>query len=88
MKNTEKEKIQEGVLEISNRVKKFGRKNEAVKVNIDLVLTGQNAINYKVMKIFCPQLTSQELVELTFHLGIKNGAELVTLLAIKHGIRV
>ena len=88
MNDTEKEKIQQGVLEIKDRVRKYGRDSEAVSIDVKLIMSGQEAINYKVMKAFCPQLTDQELIDLTFKMGIRNSVELVALLAVKHGIRM
>jgi len=89
MNSIEKEKIRKGVLEITNRVKKFGRASEALKINVDLVITGQEAINYKVMKLFASsEITDQELINLIFKLGIKNGAELLKILALKNEIQI
>jgi len=88
MEKSEKEKITKGVSEITDRVKKFGRHREAVKINVDLVITGQEAINYKVMSLFSSELTEKELIDLIFRLGIKNAAEIIKVIGPRNGIKV
>lgn len=88
MNETEKEKIAKDILEITNRVKQYGRESEAVNIKVDIVLTGQEAINYKVMRVFSKsELSDKELVEMLFQLGVKNGSELVKIVATRHGIK-
>ena len=88
MTETERKKIQANVLKIVNRVKKYGRGSERVKIDVGVVLTGQAAINYKVIKLFSPELTDAELVSMLFELGVRNGTEIIKTLAPKHGIQI
>lgn len=88
MTKTERDKIRGGVLEIANRVNKYGRPSERVRVKLDLVLTDQAAINYKVTKLFAPGVTDAEFVHLLFRLGVQNGTEIIKILAPRNGIQI
>jgi len=88
MTEIDRDEIQSNVLKIVRRVKKNGIASEAVKIDLKLVLQGQDAINYKVIKLFAPQITDTELVELLFQLGLHNGTDILKVLAVRHGIRI
>lgn len=88
MNESQKDKIQKDVFEIVNRVKKNGRESEAVRIKMDIMLRGQPAINYKVLKLFTSELEDADLVNLLFRLGVQNGAELLKIVAPKNGIQL
>ena len=88
MEKTEKDKLQKDVYKILNRTKKYGRESEAVKIKMELVLKGTPAINYKVLKLFSPQISDSDLVNMLFRLGVQNGAELLKIVAPRHGIQI
>jgi len=88
MNETQANKIQKDVLEIVNRVKKNGREGEAVTVKLDIMLQGQSAINYKVLRLFTSELKDADLVKLLFKLGIQNGAEILKSVAPENGIKI
>ncbi len=88
MEKAEQVRIQSEILKISDRVKTHGRHSERVKINLDIIMQGQDAINYKVTKLFSPEVTDSQLAELIFLLGIKNGTEIIKLLASEQGIQI
>ncbi len=88
MKKSEQKRIRSEIRKISNRVKAHGRHSELVRIDLDIMLQGQEAINYKVMKLFAPELTNDQLVRLMFSLGIKNGTEIIKLIAPDQGIKI
>jgi len=80
--------IQKSVFDIVSRVEKHGRDSEIVRINLDVILRGQPAINYKVIKLFTPVITDAELIDLLFRLGIQDGTEFIKVLAPQHGIKI
>lgn len=88
MDKSQADKIQKDVFEIVNRVKKNGRESEAVRVKLDIMLKGQAAINYKVLKLFASEIKDADLVKLLFKLGIQNGAEMLKSIAPENGIQI
>lgn len=88
MTEAERDRIQEEVYDIANRVKKYGRDSVRVRVKVDMLLTDQAAINYKVIKLFANTISDKELVDLLVRLGVRNGAEIIKILAQKEGIQI
>lgn len=88
MTEIERKKLQAQVSKIANRVKKYGRPSERVRITLDIMITDQAAINYKVIKLFAPSITDAELVTMLFRLGIQDGAEMLKVLAPKNGIQI
>lgn len=88
MTETERNKIQADVLKIANRVEKYGRPSERVRIKLDILLTDQAAINYKVVKLFSHGVTDAELVQRLFRLGVQGGTEVIKVIAPEHGIQI
>lgn len=88
MTEIERQQIQANVLEIADRVDKYGRKNERVRVKLDVLLSDQAAINYKVIKLFASDITDAELINLLLRLGVQNGTEIIKVIAPKNGIQI
>ncbi len=88
MKETEREKIQRDVYKIVNRVNKYGRESEAVRVKLDIMLRGTPAINYKVLRLFTTEIKDADLINLLFRLGIQDGAEMLKQVAPQNGIQI
>ena len=89
MNSLRKEQIETGLLDLRNRVKsEADRDNEIVKIGLDVMLKGQEAVNYEVVKLFAENLTHQALVQLVFRIGLRGVTELVKALADNNGIRL
>lgn len=63
-------------------------KNEAVRLTADIMLRGQEAVNYQAAKIFCNSLSHNELIELIFKVGLKNATECVKIVAEHNGVKL
>lgn len=81
MQQPTRDDIEKRIQEIRNRVQKNGHENEIVSIKLDIMLKGQKAVNYKVMKLFAPELTDTEFINLIFLLGLEEGKELLKDLA-------
>lgn len=89
MDTTTKESIEAGLGQIRTRVRREEDKvREVVKINLDLQLSGQEAVNYKVAKLFVPGLDDQKFVQQVLRVGLKTTTELVKLVAGESGIRL
>lgn len=88
MKKSEQARIQSAIFEMVDRVKLHGRQQELVRIDLDITMNGQEAINYKVLKLFAPELPDDQFVKLLFLLGLKNATEIIKLIAPGHGIQL
>lgn len=88
MTHMSRNEIQHKMFEIRDRVKANGQDNEIVKINVDLTLRGQEAINYQVLKLFSDEITDSQFVELMYLLGQKNAIEILKFIAPENGIQI
>ncbi len=88
MNKTEKETIQQGILEIAERTERNGRNSEVVKINVEVTLRGQEAINFKVLQLFSKHFSNEELIDYLLRIGVQEGSILTKLVALKFGIDV
>jgi len=92
MNTTTKEKIQNDVYNLTDRLSKepLGIDGEVVKINLDITLRGLEAVDYQLAKIFSQDtsLSHKELVEYIFRIGLRETIRTVGALAVREGIQV
>ncbi len=88
MNTLSQKELQDKIYEIRDRMKINGRESEIVQIHLDLTLKGQDAVNYKVLRLFAPELTDFDFVNLIYLLGQKNATEILKIIAPEKGIRI
>lgn len=86
-----REQIVKELNALAERVKNspLGKTGEQVRINLDVDLVGQDAINYLVSKIFMRELTPEELINLMFRVGLNHTIELIRYAAVtEYGIKL
>ena len=88
--DTEKqEQLEAGLRELRSRIKTDSDKlRELVKIDVHLLLSGQEAVNYKVAKLFADDSRQEILIQTIFRIGLRNVTELLKVLAQENGIRL
>ena len=82
-----KTRIEADLTSLRNRLGgETGIRHELVRIQLEALLDGQEAVHYQVARIFTRDLSDRQFIELVFRLGLKNAMELIKVIASHHGI--
>ena len=66
-----------------------GKDAEQVNIGLGLNLTGQDAVNYLVIRIFLRELTDQQIINILFKVGLNYSIEVIKFAALtEYGIKL
>ncbi len=84
-----KARIEADLTSLRNRLGgEIGIRHELVRIQLEALLDGQEAVHYQVTRIFTRDLSDRQFIELIFRLGLKNAIELINVIASHHGITI
>ncbi|MBI3014018.1 MAG: hypothetical protein HYY65_02900 [Candidatus Tectomicrobia bacterium] len=82
-----KTRIEADLTSLRHRVgAETGIRHELVRIQLEALLEGQEAVHYQVSRIFAKELSDQAFINLVFRLGLKNTIELIRAIALQNGI--
>lgn len=82
-----KTRIEADLTSLRNRLGgETGIRHELVRIQLEALLDGQEAVHYQVARIFTRDLSDRQFIELVFRLGLKNAIALIKVIASHHGI--
>ncbi len=82
-----KTRIEADLTSLRHRVgAETGIRHELVRIQLEALLEGQEAVHYQVARIFTRDLNNRQFIELVFRLGLKNAIELIKVIASHQGI--